>query len=61
MNGGHARRGDERGLGALELGQGSLERVVGGVRVARVRVAGSRKLEQLGELGGVDTSNVLVA
>ena len=49
----HARGGDEARLAALELGEGQLERLVGRVRVARVRVPGSGELEQLGELGRV--------
>ena len=53
MDGRHARGGDDAGLRALELGDGQLERFVGRVRVARVRVPGPGELEQLAELGRI--------
>ena len=52
VDGGHARRGDVAGLRALQLGQRILEGGMGRVRVAAVRVAGARELEQLRQLLG---------
>ena len=50
VDGGHAGGGHLAGLRPFELGERLFKRLVGGIRIATVTVAGARELEQLGQL-----------